>query len=35
MKKVIEELPDDTSTVEMEECVDDTVDDENKLNLIE
>ena len=35
MKKVIEECIDYTSPVEMEECVNDEVDDENKHNLIE
>ena len=35
LKKLIEECPDDTSPVEMEDCVNDEVDDENKRNLIE
>ena len=35
MKKEIEEFFDDTSPVEMEKCVNDAVDDENKHNLFE
>ena len=35
MKKVIKELPDDTSPVVMEECVNDETDDEKKRNSIE
>ena len=32
LDKVIEELPDDTSPVEMEECVNDKVYDKNEKN---
>ena len=35
MEKVIEERPDDTSPVDMEECVNDEVDDDKNFNLIE
>ena len=34
MEKIIEECPDKTPPTEMEECVNDEVDDENKRNLI-
>ena len=35
LKNVIEELPEDTSLVVMEECVNNEVDDDNRRNLFE